>query len=334
MTNININEVAQEFTQLLNDWHSQPEAWDSDIDRQIHRWYGEVGSVFPKRPYFSPSSAKTCPRELYMKQMGAKKDGFLQPPHKGRWQRIGTNVGDMIQRDLLFIEKHYESKTGKVNRFSFERDMLGRPMFEDFAKKNKEVNHRGHKFYLFGLPDGIMRYVTEDGEEVRIGLEVKSKQTSYSRTSLYSMKGPDEKHISQTVAYSEMYGVDYYIILYVNASKKGWEYSDEDFAKSPDIRAFGIEITEEDRLDLFDELTVVLDAVRDKKPPTIDLSNWTFNNFKTACAASLSDEEFDAVKNQVRMAMRSGLRENKKQDYVNAFEFIKEVREKSEGEAR
>ncbi|MCZ0847993.1 hypothetical protein O0536_25530, partial [Brevibacillus laterosporus] len=63
---------------------------------------------FRAQPYFSPSSADTEKRELYEKFRGAKKDIHPHPPYQGRWTRIGTAIGDVIQRDLLFIEKHYE----------------------------------------------------------------------------------------------------------------------------------------------------------------------------------------------------------------------------------
>jgi hypothetical protein len=327
MANINIEQVAKEFTDLLNEWHSLPEVYDNPLDAQIHRWYADVKSVFPKKPYFSPSSANACPRELYMKQIGAKKDVQSDPPHKGRWRRIGTAIGDVIQRDLLFIEKHYEKQTGKPCKFRFERDQIGRPMFEDFAKTNAEVNHRGHKFHLFGTPDGIMQYVTEDGEVVRIGLEIKSKQTSAATTSLYSMREANPSHIAQTIGYSEMYKVDYYIVLYVNAAKKSWDIDDVDFEKTPDIRAFGLEFTQTDRDNLFDNLTRVLDAVNAKTPPSMDLWKWTFNNFKTACAKSLSDEEFSILQAQINRAYKSGIKDKKKQELSDALEFMREVRE-------
>ncbi len=319
---ININEVAAEFTDLLNEWHSRPEVFDNALDQQIHRWYAEVKPVWPKRPYFSPSAANSDKRELYVKALGAKRDITNHQPHQGRWTRLGTAIGDMIQRDLLFIEKHM---TGA--RFRFERDEQGRPMFEDFAKRNAEVLHRGHKFYLYGTPDGIMRYTTQDGEEVRIGLEIKSKQTTAAKTSLHSMHEPEHKHVMQTVGYSHMYNVDYYIILYVNAAKKSWVIDDTEFTKSPDIRAFGVEITQADRDELFDYLTDVLDAVETKTPPPLDLFKFTFNNYKTACAMSLTDEEYALLKAQVKRALRSGISQHTKQQLYDAFEFIRDVRE-------
>jgi hypothetical protein len=200
-------------------------------------------------------------------------------------------------------------------------------MFEDFAKKNHEVVHNGQRFYLYGTTDGIMQYITEDGEIIRIGLEIKSKQTTPARTSLYSMKEEEEKHRKQCVAYSVMYDVDYFIILYVNAAKKGWVLSDDEYEANPDIRAFGIEITDNDRAELLDFFAEITRCINANTPPAMDLSNFTFNNFKTACALSLTEEEFQLLKVQVKRAQRSGLTQKTKDQYLDAFMFIKEARE-------
>jgi len=322
-------QIEGDFIAMLDEWHSLPETWDSELDAQIHRWYAEILTrkpVFPKRPYFSPSSANSCPRELYEKITGAKRDEQEIQPHQKRWTSLGTAIGDMIQRDILFIEKHFEAKTGNRPPFTFERTDEGFPMFEDFAKKNHKVNHRGHTFYLYGTPDGILKYVTDDGELIRVGLEIKSKQTTAAQTSLYSMREPKQDHVKQTIAYSAMYGVDHYIILYVNAAKSGWVVDDETARKTPDIRAFYVNITDDDRRDLFDYFADVMDAVEANKPPKVDLDKWQFNNYKTAIALSLNDEELDEIASKVERMKRSRLPEWMKKGYVDALKFIEEVR--------
>jgi hypothetical protein len=320
---LNIENIAKEFTQELDRWYSRPEQYDNELDRQIHAWYANPPQVWPKRPYFSPSSSKACPRELYLKSKGAKKDAFPKQPHKGRWQEIGTAIGDVIQRTVLAMERNLPGCP-----FRFERTPDDRPMFEDFAKKNQEVVHNGKRFYLYGTTDGIMRYINrETGEIIRIGLEVKSKQTTPARTSLYSMKEAEEKHRKQCVAYSIMYDVDYFIILYVNGAKKSWDISDEDYAATPDIRAFGFEITDDDRNELLDFFADIINCIDRGTPPAMDLTRFTFNNFKTACALSLSDDEYAILKAQVKRAMRSGLSQRTINEYVDAFEFIRDTRE-------
>ncbi|MEH6941643.1 hypothetical protein [Bacillus sp. JJ722] len=325
---VNIEAIAQQFTQELDRWYSQPECWDNELDTMIHKWYANPPQVWPKRPYFSPSSSKACPRELYMKAKRAKKDVFAKQPHQGRWQEIGTAIGDVIQRTVLAMERNLDGCP-----FRFERNDDGTPVFEDFAKKNHEIMHNGQRFYLYGTCDGILEYITADGEILRVGLEIKSKQSTPAKTSLYSFKEAEEGHRKQCVAYSIMYDVDYYIILYVNAAKKAWVMTDEEYEATPDIRAFGFEITDADREELLDNFAEITKAINANEPPSLDLSRWTFNGFKTACAESLSDDEFAQVKRTAQQAMRSGLPQWKKDGYFEAYEFIREVREKMTEEA-
>lgn len=322
-------KIEADLIALLDDHYSLPETYDNALDAQIHAWYADPPNVYPKKPYFSPSSLGSCPRELYMKAKGAKKDVFRKQPHQGRWQAIGTKIGDIIQRDLLFIERNYERLTGNTPRFKFERDAQGRPMFEDFAKTNKLVEHNGETFYLYGAPDGIMTYTTDAGEQIRVGLEIKSKQGTPAKTSHYSMREADAKHVKQTIAYAHMFDCDYYVVLYVNAAKQSWNMSDEQYAKTPDIRAFCLQITDNMKSELFDKAAYVTHSVRESTPPPMDLDNWTFNNFKTACALSLTDDEYSAIKTQVSAVVKSSLPDRVKRDYSAAFEFITVTRTKT-----
>ncbi|AVF26343.1 hypothetical protein ERICIV_02203 [Paenibacillus larvae subsp. larvae] len=310
----------------MDDWHSRPEVFDDKLDAQLHEWYADYirnKKVWPPRdiPYFSPSSANSDPRELYVKLNGAKRDIVQKPPYQGRWTRIGTAIGDTIQRDLLLAERHVSNPI-----FRFKKNEDGTPMFEEFAKKARNIMHKGKVFALYGTCDGIMLYTSDDGDVIRVGLEIKSKQTTYSQTSLYSMREPKEDHVKQTVCYSIMYDVDYYIILYVNASKKGWNISEEDYAKSPDIRAFGIHITDDMRNEVIDTFASVLKSVEKRTPPALDIEKWTFNNYKRACALSLSDEEVDDIKRKSDRMLRSSLPDWKKLVYRECVEFIESVR--------
>lgn len=284
-------------------------------------------------PYFSPSSANSDPRELYEKMRGAKRDITAKPPYQGRWVRIGTAVGDVIQRDILFAEKHMDKTTGRPPRFWFERNIEdATPVFEDFAKKSAMITHGGRQFALYGTCDGIMSYASEDGEVIRVGLEIKSKQTTYAQTSDYSQRnGPKEDHVKQCVCYSLMYGsaaepIDYYVILYVNASKKAWELTDEEYAKNRDIKAHCIEITDEMRADVVADFAEIVEAAAEGNAPQLDLSRWAFNGYKTACAKSLTIGEMTILERQVDAMNRSGLPDFKKRQFAEAFEDIKRIR--------
>ena len=199
-------------------------------------------------------------------------------------------------------------------------------MFEDFAKTNKLVEQDGERFYLYGAPDGIMEYITDDGEKIRVGLEIKSKQTTPARTSLHSMRQPDSSHARQIVAYSHMFDCEYYVILYVNYAKKGWFMSEEDYEKTPDIRAFCARVTDDHKRAVFQKAADVTRAVREGKPPKLDLDGWTFNNFKQACANDLSEQELEELRNTAEQAKRSSLPRWKVANYVRAVEEIEELR--------
>lgn len=323
-------QIEGDLIALLDDWFSLPETWNDELDKQIAKWYSNPPKVWPERPYFSPSSLSGCPRELYIKAKHGNKaqDNERDKPWRGRQRKLGTLGGDLIQRELLDIEQNYERLTGNVPRFKFERNEDGTPVFEDFSGMNKRVTHNGETFYLYGFSDGIMTYITDDGEQIRVGLEVKSKQNTPARTSLYSMNSPDEPHAIQVVAYSEMYDVDYYVILYVNYAKQGWNMTDEQYAKTPDIRAFCRKITDEDKAKVFDKAALVTKAVRENNPPKMDVSNYTFNNFKQACAKSLTDEELMEIERYGDAVQKSGLKAWEKRSIAEAVADIKSRRAK------
>lgn len=320
-------QIADDLIEQLDEFHSLPEVWDNELDTQIHRWYSEAPNVFPKRPYFSPSSANACPRELYYKAKRAPKDDFRKQPHQGRWASIGTRVGDQIQRDILAMERNLEKKAGVSPRFRFERNANGTPMFEEFAKKNHAVTFAGKRFYLFGAPDGIMEYRTDDGEVIRVGLEIKTKQTTPARTSEYSMRAPDESHVKQVACYAEMYGVDYYVILYVNTAHKGWNMSEEDYEKSPDIRAFGIHVTDEMKAEVFDYFADVLESIEVGEPLPLDLSKFTFNNFKQAIVDDLTPEELNVIRIYAERVAKSSLSVYEKKGVRESYVMIEKLRE-------
>lgn len=309
--------------------------YDDALDAHIHKLYADIltdksRKVWPPRniPYFSPSAADSDPRGLYEKVRGAKKESRGRQPNQGRQTRIGTSIGDIIQRDILFAEKHYARYAGENPPFVFDRNERGEPMFEDFAKMSKIVEHAGRTFALFGTSDGVMRvWIPELGREVRVGLEVKSKQTTYAKTSGYSMRnGPEEGHVKQCVSYSVMYDVDFYVILYVNGARKAWDMTPAEFEKNPDIAAFGLYITDEMREDLLGHFAGILDAADKGEPPATDLGKWRFNDFKRTIALSLSDEEIDALRRKVAAIQRSGLPEWQKRSPAEALADIERIR--------
>lgn len=324
--------LEYDLIEQFDNWHKEGEVWDADLDRQIHLWFAEEKAVFPKRPYFSPSSVTACPQGLYFKYLGATQDKFERQPHQSRWAKIGTAVGDMLQREILFMEKHYERVTGVPPKFIFDRNELGQPAFEGFVKKAKEVQGAGESFYLFGAPDGIMLYEDEDGEVHRVGVEFKTKQTTAARTSLYSMREAELGHVRQTIAYSIMYDLDYYVVVYQNASKKTWKYDDEEYDKTPDLRAFSYRHTEEDKQELLEELGGLLKRFKADDKPKLDLTEWTFNNYKTVCATNLTEEEYaDLVAEAEAVQESKEYNAFQKKQYREAIEELTMIRKHYKG---
>lgn len=335
------SELVDDFINLMDTWHSSPEIWDDQLDAELNLMEYQVRTTHKPKlawgkrgtKYFSPSSANSDARELYLKLSKAPRDQVEEPPFRGRWKRLGTTFGDVIQSDLMYIHKHYEKVHGKQPEFlpkfveltdKNDENAKKFPAWEKYAQKILWVKHRGHSIPILGQPDGLLKH-TPTGKTV--GLEIKSKQTTSAQTSHYSMRTPNEDHIKQVINYSIMYGVDDFIIFYGNLSKKGWFQTPEDYEKTPDIRAFHIEVTEEQRTELLDYYADVLDAVATKTPPKMDVEKWTFNNFKTETAKSLTENEVEEIRDLVDRVKRSRMPQFKINNFTRALNEIEEVRD-------
>ncbi|MCA1800245.1 MAG: hypothetical protein LC650_03035 [Actinobacteria bacterium] len=299
--------VAERFTAYLNDFHTYSEPRDDKLDAWLHQAYADVikagkSYINWNLIYFSPSSSTACPRELYMKAKKAKRDEQRFLPRQRRHMAQGTAIGDWLQRELLLAERHYEKLSGNEPAFKMAlKD--GKPAFEDFVFKQKPVTHNGQTFSVLGTTDGIMRD-SVTGELV--GLEIKTKQETPSKTSVKSMKEADDKHIDQVIAYSVMYGIDKWLIVYVNTAKKKWFSTQDEDDATPDIRAFEIDVTDDMRKRVLDYFAFVTKAVHDEEPPKLSLDKWRFNGMKRACALDLSEGEISELEGKVDIAEMSG----------------------------
>lgn len=325
--------IAQRFVEYLNEWHSYEQPYDDELDAWLHGCYADIKQKkryfdLKSQPHFSPSSADSCDRELYMKVKKYPRDVEGVQPHQRRWTAIGTAIGDTIQREILLAERHFKRFTGKEPAFRMARTDEGYPFFEEFVQTLKVVDHKGQRFSLFGTCDGVMLWKAPNGETIRVGLEIKSKQKSYTSTGHYSMKAPQEKHVKQITTYSLMYNVDYFIILYVNASKKDWVMSEGDFENYPDIRAFGIYVSEDMRQAVLDKFANIVYHAKIDVPPPLDITRFTFNKYKKACAESLTEEEFTEITGYVSRVRKSKtLPKWFKQSILDSYLTLKELRE-------
>jgi hypothetical protein len=318
----------------MDEFHTYQQPYDDAMDAEFYEQYARILREQSKwgyfnwktapdgtpRPLFSPSSAGKDERQLYEKAIKSPQDERRPNRNQRDWTGLGSQVGGYIQREIMLAERHFKKLTGKEPRFKFERTERGEPCFEHFVKKIHEVEHNGEKFGLNGLPDGILHYVTDDGEIIRVGLEVKSFQKNY--TDFKKQETPKRDHELQTHVYNEMYGLDYTIVLYHLTYGADWE---RDFSRN---KAYGRYFPKEARIPLLDKYAKVTKAWRTKQTPPVDLDGWKYNDYKIAIASSLTDEEYDEIKSQVRAMMKSGLPSWKKNQWYDALQFIQEVREK------
>lgn len=324
-----MGKYSDDYLKMFETWHALGDKTDEKLDALIHRQYAEILErgkdwTLYHRTYFRPSSANACQRELYHQLRKDKKDVQEQKSFHGRWQRIGTEIGGIIQRDLLFIEKHFRKRTGEQPPFVPARTSEGYPYWEQFVWGGVEIEYRGHEFLIIGEPDGVL--VHKDGK--RIGLEVKSKQTTNAQTSDFSMKAPTEAHMKQITAYAIMHDLDVYLVNYVNASKKSWNMSEAEYKKTPDFRVFEIMVTEQMKTDLLDYWVECLEAVAKNEPPAIDLSKWTFNNYKGTIAETITHQEFVDLRGEARAAQNSRMPVYIRNTYRDGMDFITSYRQR------
>ncbi|SHF38441.1 hypothetical protein SAMN05444392_11918 [Seinonella peptonophila] len=321
-------QLTTDFLSMINNFHSEKQPYDLELEAYIHKIKYEAILNPPSKGlkkrgvhYFHPSSASSCLRELYHMAKGDKPDDDTIQPHQKRWQKLGGMFGDMIQHDLLAIHKHYQKMTGNEPTFipvytdmeTKSGDVIKVPMWEEFAKTYGVYSG----VPIGGQPDGILQY--RDGS--KIGLEIKSKQTSSARTSQFSMRGPDFDHVKQVVAYSIMYQVDEFLLLYGNLSKKSWEMSDEDQAKYPDLRCFHVYVTEKDRKELLEKFNMVIEWVKNGSPPKLDIHKWTFNNYKKVIARSMARDEIREIEDEeINLGLQPKTKSN--QSLLSKYEMI------------
>ncbi len=333
MTQQMADQIAQDFVDFLDEFHMYDQPYDDLMDAEFYEQYARVLREQSKwgyfnwktapdgtpRPVFSPSAAGKSDRELYEKMQRSPKDQRTWTPNQRDWTGLGSQVGGYIQREVMLAERHFEKLTGKKPRFRFERTERNEPAFEHFVKKMHECEYDGEKFAIHGLPDGILEYITDEGEILRVGLEVKSFQKSWS--SFKAHKEPKRDHELQTYCYSEMYGLDYVIILYHLTYGADWN---KDYRRN---KAYGRHITQANRDLVLSKFANLAKAKRTGIAPPVDLLSWGFNDYKTAIARSLTDEEYEQVKAQAKRGLKGNLPDWRKHQLYDAIEFIKDVRE-------
>lgn len=280
-------------------------------------------------PFYRTSASGADLAQLAMSaKLGTVEDDRAMQAHQARWVQIGTAVGDIVQMNVLMMEKHFERLCGRKPSFRFERTEQGQPNFEQFSTKYVTTTYDGETFAFGGSVDGIMIYTDEQGIEHRIGLEVKSKQGSPAKTSAFSMKWADDKHRAQTCAYSILHDVNKYIIIYVNCAHQAWVMSPEQYEKTPDVRVFGFDFTDGDKLDILKHFAEATRCGRTGEMPMPKANGWMFNSYKREIALALTAEQVDSIERDIREMPRAKTHDRRRNDARKMLNDIKAIRAK------
>lgn len=253
-------ERAEELSRALIKHINAIHSLDLPIDMEIERLLLEDGRLalenetshlkFEKGLVtFSPSGASKCKRELFYKACHVEGDAHTFFPYQRRQMRNGSAVHAATQKDLLYAEKYLDKP-----KFTVLRTKGGHPAWEKNIKQVKQFEHQGVRFQLSGMMDGVLKYVP-DG--TRLGLEFKTKSTTISSVGDFKMKDAAPYHKEQCIAYSLLFGLREFMLLYESLAKDAWTKNED--AKS-DIRAFLVEVTEDQREALLDKYAEVAEA--------------------------------------------------------------------------
>ncbi|MGD2278184.1 hypothetical protein [Bacillus wiedmannii] len=230
-------------------------------------------------PRFSPSGSDKCSRELFFKVLRMEQDEQQMSPFQRRWVLNSTGVHEARQRDLLYGEIKLKNPDWHVERMDCEDDPLrhGLPAWEKNVQTHKVIEHKGTKFVVFGMMDGILKY--KDGS--RIGFEFKTKSNSVAQVNERQLKEAGKSHRLQCVAYSILFGLDEFIITYEAVAKDKWSTGEHG---REDMRFFYVKVTEKQRQDLLDKWAEVAVNSNDGEMPFGDNGKCLFCTFKTTCS--------------------------------------------------
>lgn len=226
---------------------------------------------YPKElPRFSPSSSDKCERELFFKANKADRDESTGFPFQRRWTRNSTAVHGAIQKQLLEAEIVLETPDFTVVRL----EKNGLPAWEKNIEDWRVIEHKGVKFVIFGMCDGILKY--KDGSKV--GFEYKTKSNSVAQ--IKQLKEPAPSHLLQTVAYSILFGVDEWLITYESVAKDKWTTNEN---ARPDFKIFYHKVSENDKQRLLDKWAGVAENIETGEVSSPDFKKCLFCQYKGMC---------------------------------------------------
>lgn len=279
------HELANALLAQFNEWHSKDTQQKTAIEEVLLKQKelqlaGATG--IKKRPtdmlIYSPSGASKCKRELFYKALKEKtKDEKF--PYQRRWTRNSTAVHEAVQRDLLYMTKEMKNPAFTVKFLE-----NGLPAWEENIKVAKIFEHNGVKFAILGMMDGILQYK----DKSTVGFEFKTKTNSVAQVGTFKMKAPAPYHIQQCTAYSLLFGMDEFVLMYEAVAKDQWMKGEE---ARTDIRTFYHYVTDKEKRELLDKFAEVAKDVQDKEIPEMEVEKCIFCPYQYKCKKEKIERE-------------------------------------------
>jgi hypothetical protein len=317
------DRIVREFLEQLDAYYASPNSsfYDNAIAR---RFYEQKLRYLKFTPYpndglvtFGASGTNKCDREVVFKYGDVKPEKSDDLPFRGRQRRQGTANIELLQLDLVHMEKRLGDVKFRVCKMPWDIEDFAKPYdaewaFEDAAQQRKvfEYPHpeTGElvKFAITAKPDGILCYYDEHAP-VPLLFEYKTKATGLlAMNGKLDRNGAQAEHLRQVTAESLVFGIREGIILYESTEKPAW-FSDEDNSNVPktrktwrdgqpvpDLRAFYFYITDEMQNALLADLARQAALVYSGTIPTITVEmtkHCGFCPFSSHCKSMLSDKE-------------------------------------------
>ncbi len=227
---------------------------------------------------FTPSSASKAKRDLFYKALKLPEDASTNAPFNNRWTRNSTAVHETVQRDLLYAPYLMENPAFTVHMM--EKEGFGMlPAWEKVVEDYKVHEHKGKKFAMAGMMDGILKH-EKTGRYY--GFEFKTKTNDAWQ--VHRMKQPSQSHIQQCVAYSLIFEtpdgepINDYLLTYEAVPKDKWLAG---AGALQDIRVFHIHISDRQKTNLLNKYASVVESVETGELPPLEKSKILFSNYKS-----------------------------------------------------
>ena len=152
------------------------------LAQTLSKLYDDFLDDFPeeddREPGIHASELCSCLRQTFYTLLSVPKERKVEAFWRKRFE-VGKAIHDMIQRHFELMAAH------SGGRFTFEKEV----------KVNDTPLAR--ELYLASSCDGVFTFFEQSYPILRVGLEIKSK----SEKEYVKLKGPEDKHVDQSIMY-------------------------------------------------------------------------------------------------------------------------------------